>query len=227
MGQSFWLTDLLFGAGWNTAKNVYRGARGKKEILDDAGNVVQTISPRDRLIQDLKSAREAENALAELEGRMVSPLWQDIKYGTYGILGQGLQMLGWTGGVAGTAVGAVAAPVGIAAGKLAKHTAVGTGKALYGAADQAVDMALNASELIGDMTNSRIGQTVLFATPIVGAGVIGGFKEGQGFIVNSGLKAYIGSNAEALPGTTAEASEKRLDNLGADGSLVFAMHNLR
>lgn len=228
--MAFWLSDMIFGgvmkSGWSGVKNAGRGARGKYIKKDKETGLDVSVSPfRDGIIGDLKKHTKEFTTGKDTNGKKVNrlgSLGEMVNDVTIAPLAQGA---GWTAGTAakiGAGLTIYGAPK---AARLGGHLAKGT-------MDVVGDTAINGAEFVMDMSKSKRGQTMLFAgaaLPLAAAPLIGeSFTEGT--YLKDSLAAKVGTQMEGLPGTTTEMMENSIhtvDNMNADGDLVFAMHNLR
>lgn len=213
-------------AGWSGVRNVYRGVIG--DVPDSDG---RSLSPARRLARDMRrrAYELATGYEAKYEGgRLVSQFAKkgeqayksrlgsalDLVLGDMLIGGIGLT-LGWGArkGVklGAKAVSASARPVG--------HLAYQT----YGLAR---DVVLGGGRMLYKTSRNPIGAVGLFSAPIALNFGVQLIDESEHYAVRRGLVNSVGMPVEAIPGSITPSSYT-VDNFGADGNLVFALHNLR
>jgi hypothetical protein len=213
-------------AGWGGVRNVYRGIVG-----DVPGEGDERLSPARRLARDMRKhayefatgyqseyvdgklvsqfARKGEKAYRSRVGAAMDLVLGDMVLGSLGLaLGWGVRKGVKLGA---KAVSASARPVG--------HLAYQT----YGLAR---DFTIGGGRMLYKTSKNPIGATALFVAPMGLA--LGGqlFDETQHYAVRKGLAEYTGMQVDSIPAAIT-GSPHVVDNFGADGNLVFAMHNLR
>lgn len=230
----------VLGGVWNVAKNTGRGIRGGvKETLEDGTE--RTVSAYGRLGRDIAekgrtffSGGKKYNKKGELingdadfferAGNVFSAgigAVSDMTLGTAGVA------LGW--GLKKTAQG-----IGIGTAALAAPVAKGVGHLTYQGVGLAGDTAINAAGFVMNMSKSPYGRGMLMGGTLLGAAAYGGGKEiSGGNMIADTLSVGMGEGGEnyieSIAGSVTNTPRRyrKPDNLGADGDLVFALHNLR
>lgn len=235
--MAMFLFDQIFDAAiktsWTGMKNYGRGIRGTHTKMDEAGDVYSVSPLRDSLVGDIK--RHGKQAFTgykyNKKGEIVDKdigAWQKTKNRLSGSLGavaditvgSSAQAMGWATRAAGVAAWGTAKWAGP---QLAKQAGYTTKEAF----DLIGDTALDAGDAVRHMSRSGVGQVALFGGALGVAGAAPFAKDimTDSSPVGKGMQAYVGSNLETVAGTS--QSNRYVDDLGADGDLVFAMHNLR
>ena len=138
-----------------------------------------------------------------------------------------LTLMGWgvRGGTKLAAVGGLAIGIPTAKAGVKATTAMSRETINY-----VGDTAMAAGDLIGAMNKSYVGREMLFAGGTVGALGVSAASTLNGqwssdAIGKAGMQFYNGREIDQLPGTVMPSSTSV--ETGADGDLVFAMHNMR
>ncbi|WP_422661776.1 hypothetical protein ACK8P5_25820 (plasmid) [Paenibacillus sp. EC2-1] len=222
------LISGVFGGAWTVTKNAGRAVRGGTKQVNEAGEHI-TRSSMGRLVDDIKKKGEIVrtgvdgpgkygNDWFERQGNRVKATFGVLSDSTLGVLGQGVGFAGKN---------TVKLGAGAAAAAFVP-TVKGLGHLTKGTMDLVGDTAINAAGLVHHMTKSPYGSAALFGAPIALAFGKGAFDEYGGTNMRKeAIQATIqNGEIEALPGMVTP-SPRRIDNFGADGDLVFAMHNMR
>jgi hypothetical protein len=238
--MAFFLTDTIFNGlirgGWTGLKNAGRGMRGKYIRRDAETGLEYSVSPfRDGLLGDVK--RHSKKVLT---GRNYDDAGNIIDEGNFitnrvegalGLaadfaIGMPMQAIGWGIGKTASVAGRTAM---WAAPKIARQV----GRSTKEAFDLFGDTAINAAEFIVELGKTKRGQMMLFSAPILAMGaapvIAEGFSDNGTRALKEGLAAKVGGTMDTMMGTTMElsGSQYTIDNMNADGDLVFALHNLR
>jgi hypothetical protein len=235
-------------AGWKPMRNFYEGLRGTTKYKDAEGEIV-SMSPAQKLARRLKNDTkqmftgnryDMKNNLVEEElgvgGRIGNAVTGGLHFVGDATLGTAGTALGWSARMAGK---------GVWWGAKTMHR-VGAGKLLTTGINAVGDTAMGAADLVLALNKGPVGKNVLLGLGVAGAAGIGGAGAlGEEFggtttMANS-LKFYSGGSIESVPGEISPSGQrvddsgnlvqptngKPIDNMGADGSLVFALHNMR
>ncbi len=243
--------NLAMQAAWKPVRSTYDGLKGSTKVVNQAGETVrynpaQTLARR--LKQDIqtigtgnrynfKTGKAIDDAIYDADGNITgykqSFLGKHIGNRAKGIahlvgdltLGTAGTMLGWGTRIAGGATLGVTKAVAPLAFRGLGHVTYQTG-ALAG------ELAIGGARMIHAATKTGHGRALLFGGGAVGATILPHANKAFQEDSIGKLAFYQGSPIDSLPGTLAaqgasSPSPVVLDNLGADGDLVFALHNLR
>lgn len=242
VGAPYWALqkgiDGVMQTAWKGGRNTVEGLRGTTKYWDEDG-VQQSLNPGRKLARRLKN-----NAKGVFTGKEYNMKNQVV--GDRNRLASGLHFVGdATFGTVGTAIGWGARGVGllgIGAGRAAiRPTAAFTGHFVKQGIDYVGDTALGAADIVHNLNKTHWGRGTLFAGGAIGTTAIGAGSHlnsqwGSDGIAKAGMQFYNGQQIESVPGTLSpsnigvengELVSQPLDSMGADGDLVFAMHNLR
>lgn len=227
--------------GWKGPRGFHDGFSGNTHMngvgtswRDKNGeNVIR--SPMGKLAQRLRA-----DAKQIATGKKYNHATMEAKESTQGFLGRhvGNRIGGVAHAVGDLTIGAAATGlgwgtrVGVGTGAfVGKHALKGAGHVAYQGARDVTRAVTDTASLVHGMTKTRHGQNMLLAAGGIGALGVGGavaFSNSR----DPHRKSYYENNqVESLPGTLAaqEAAEgsNRMVDTGADGDLVFSLHNMR
>lgn len=230
------LLNGVLGGAWNLAKNTYHGARGTRVVKDAVTGLETTVRGRDALIKSLKenAGRVAHGGRKGKDGVLNTGDWFERQAerigGVFGIasdmtFGAAGQMLGWgLGGIGRAIVSPGSRNIGA---KLGKASIRGVGHVTNQSMRLFGDTAINGAGFVMDLAKSPYGAAALMAAPVAIAGGVSAFKEETGQrAIQEAIQMSVGQELESMPGLVTP-SRRTIENFGADGDLVFAMHNLR
>lgn len=227
--------------GWKGPRSFHDGLMGRTHYNGgatswrnkDGENIAR--SPMGKLAQRLKA-----DTMQMATGRKYNPATMEAKDSTQGFLGRhvgnriggALHAVGdLTIGTTATALGWGTRAVGLGAAAAARPALRGAGHLAYQGARDATQMVVNNASLIHGMTKTRHGQNMLLGGGFLAAGgaaLYGSSMDERNPHKNS---QYDNEQIESLPGTLgaqgADRGSNAMVNTGADGDLVFAMHNMR
>lgn len=226
---------------WKPVRSFFDGASGTKKFLNEAGEEVK-LNPAQKLARRLKNDGEQffTGNRRNLKGELIEEDLNAFDRHVTNRIGGALHFIGdATVGTVMTGLGWGARTMtgaGLWAGKKAiKPTALGVGHVTKQTMGLVGDTALGGAELISEMGKTTAGRNTLGIGGLLGAGAIGTMGAANDKWGESGVRIamknmYDGNALEAVPGTigpTQSVQRNPLDDMGADGDLVFAMHNMR
>lgn len=230
--------DAAMSAAWKPVRGVYDGLTGTSNWKNADGDKIAR-NPANKLAQRLKASSKQMITGKKYDPKTGQALEEQRGFlgrQTIGRVGGALHTVGdLTLGAAGTALGWGArttaglgmGAVAMAAPTVLKGTALVAGQGIKDTAS----IATGGARLLHNMSKSDTGSTLLFGGGLAAtAGVAGAsalFKD----TTNSRVGFYSNHQVDSLPGTlaaqgAAEGSNAFVDT-GADGDLVFALHNMR
>lgn len=230
------ITQLAGQTAWKPTRNFFRGVRGKGSINKSARNfsnrTKQTITGK----QYDKHGNVIENPNETFMERHINNRATGALHVAGEVLSAPLTALGW--GVGG--IGRGAGWVGVGLGKVGIR---GAGRMTREGVDFVGDAAIGGMELVGAMNKTYHGRAALFGAGAIGATALGASQAvnkevGSSYAGQRGLQFYKGQTIDSIPGTITPSNQgvdwdgnlmenRPLDNMGADGNLALAMHNLR
>lgn len=241
-----WAVDkalkTAMSTAWKPVRSFYEGVRGTAKYTTEAGDKIK-LNPAQKLARRLK-----HDTHQMMTGRKLDMNGKDItEEGMNAFnrhvtsrLGGAMHLIGdATVGTAFTAAGWATRGLGVGlfmGGALAAKPAVkGLGHVTKQSIDLVGDTAIEAASKIHRMNQTPGGREGLMwmgALGAGGAGIMAGAGDTWG---ESGIKIamrnqYDGGMLDAVPGTIAQTNVMQrnpMDDMGADGELVFAMHNMR
>lgn len=241
-----WAVDKLLktgmGAAWKPVRSFYEGVSGTSKYTMKNGDKVK-LNPAQKLARRLKN-----DGRQILTGKKYNMKGEDItEEGMNAFnrhvtsrLGGALHLIGdATIGTAFTGAGWLTRGMGMGlfmgGAMAAKPTIKGLGHVTKQSIDLVGDTAIEGASKIHRMNQTAGGREALMwmgGLGAAGTGIMAGANDTWGA---SGIKIamrnqYDGEMLDAVPGTIAETNVMRrdpLDDMGADGDLVFAMHNMR
>jgi hypothetical protein len=240
--MGFFLSEWIGAAMWGGARSFYQGARGTIKQTDEAGNVVSRLRPRERLAQSLRESHAKRMEAAKERGGL----------GIGAALTSGIEhAVSWPALAVGNTMHWIARGGWEATKATTQTFAKPTWQMMHdvgwSVADGVTDMSLNAAEKVARMAQHPAGATALFLAPALGGLAAPLYDNEVNYALNKGLQQYAGQPIETLPGVVTPTDkvgptleqakhyghahlllkESPLDNFGANGELVFAMHNMR
>ncbi len=250
--MAFILSDMLNGllkGGWNFVKNTGEGVIGNRSARIFETGEKAILSPRERLIEQQKRLRmqaktghkieghgskityagheiedEAGNIIRAPEadtiwkrgGNRVGAGVESAANMTVGNLGLAL---GWGIRKSGQAVGKAAAAA-------AKPTARAVGHVAYQAGGLAKDTIIGGGHILHRTSQNWAGGLAMFGAAAAAPVMMAGFESSEHYAVNHGIAEFAGQELDAIAGAVTPA-RRSLQTFGADGNMVFAMHNQR
>jgi hypothetical protein len=233
--------DAAMSAAWKPVRSFYDGLsgtthmNGASKAWRNADGEVTRRTPYGKLAQRLRA-----DAMQTLTGRKYNPATGEViddgrswlgrqTFGRMGGIAHGVGDL--TLGTAATTIGWGARGAGALAAGASKPIARGIGHIAYQGARDTLGMAKDTTSLLYHMSRNPVGKDVLFGAGVIG---VGGYAMADNMINEvsaNRLSFYMNNQVDSLPGTlaaqgAAEGSQAMVST-GADGDLVFAMHNLR
>lgn len=238
--------EAAMKTAWKPVRSFYDGASGTKKFLNEAGEQVK-LNPAQKLVQRLKNdARQiGSGKRRDLKGNIIDEDLSAFDRHVTNRIGGALHLVGdATVGTLATGLGWGARTIGggaLAMGAMAfRPTMKGVGHVTKQSIDLVGDTALGAADLVHQMNKSTTGRNLLFGAGFAGVAGTSAFNSnmlspenyrgGESAIKLAMKNMYDGEKLDALPGTigdTQVVQRNPLDNMGADGDLVFAMHNMR
>lgn len=235
------MIDGVMQTAWKSGRSTYEGLRGTTKYWDEAGEL-QHLSPAHKIARRLKNdALQVAGVKRDMKGRVDSNAelgFRERMAGAGHFVGDALtaplNLIGW-GARSGVGLAAGAGKAAI------RPTAQFVGHFTKQGIDYVGDTALGAADLVLALNKTKGGRDALFIGGGLGAVAIGGASHlnsqwGTDGIAKAGMQFYNGQKIESVPGTLSpsnigvengELVSQPLDSMGADGDLVFAMHNMR
>lgn len=235
------LFSSVMSAAWKPVRSFYDGASGTTH-LNGAGkawknkhgeNVVR--NPYGKLVQRLKS-----DAKQVVTGKKYNPATGQELDKQRSWLGR--QTLGRVGGVmhgvgdltlggAATTLGWGARGATKLAGKAVSPLVQGAGHLAYQGVRDTSQVLWGGAAIASNMSKTRTGSAILFGGGLAATAGVGLAATGLQETTQDRMQFYSNNQVESLPGTlgaqgASNGSDAMVDT-GADGELVFALHNMR